>query len=408
MNGQLSIQPLAELIHEISDARLSGALRLARERVRAAVYFDGGQVVAALMNHRAFRLVEIFRRSGSADAARLGETVREGMSDEHAGLALVRAGLISPAELKRLQERQSSEVLRELLRWTDGEWNFDPRVRLARRSRARADATRLLVETARGYASELISQRMRDDEMLAPSRAALEGTDFGVQLLPAEAFVLSRVSGPMRLSEVLAVGGLPEEETRRAVYALALGGLLERERWPRALPDDLKSRQRAATGAPSSTPEAAQPGEEHAREAPPAPAEGEAATRGAVQEVFARASGATHYEVLGVPRNVTPDAVKRAYYSLARRFHPDRFRPDADEDAQQRIDAAFARIAQAYETLKDSTLRAAYDLKLSKQRGGAQQADTSAQEARGTNAAGGQGEAPPDAAGPPRAGTEAS
>ncbi|PYS96956.1 MAG: hypothetical protein DMF65_12500, partial [Acidobacteria bacterium] len=246
MNGQLNIQPLAELIHEISDARLSGALRLARERVKAAVYFDEGQVVAALMNLRAFRLAEIFRRSGAADEARLGETVREGMSDEHTGLALVRAGLISPAELKRLQERQTSEVLRELLRWTDGEWSFDPRIRLAGGYRARADATRLLVEAARGYTSELILQRMRDDETLAPTRAALEGTDFGVQLLPAEAFVLSRVSGPMRLSEVLAVGGLPEEETRRAVYALALGGLLERERWPSALPEDLKSRQRAA------------------------------------------------------------------------------------------------------------------------------------------------------------------
>ena len=69
MNGQLSIQPLAELIHEISDARLSGALRLARERVKGVVYFDEGQVVAALMNLRAFRLVEIFRRSGTADAA---------------------------------------------------------------------------------------------------------------------------------------------------------------------------------------------------------------------------------------------------------------------------------------------------------------------------------------------------
>src|SRR5437763_16844068 len=96
MNGQLNTQPLAELLHEISDARLSGALRLARERVKAAVYFHEGQVVAALMNLRAFRLAEIFRRSGAADEARLGETVREGMSDEHTGRALVLAGPSRP------------------------------------------------------------------------------------------------------------------------------------------------------------------------------------------------------------------------------------------------------------------------------------------------------------------------
>ena len=37
MEGQLRNHPLAELIHEISDARLSGALRLAFERVKAVV-----------------------------------------------------------------------------------------------------------------------------------------------------------------------------------------------------------------------------------------------------------------------------------------------------------------------------------------------------------------------------------
>src|SRR5205807_316046 len=167
---------------------------------------------------------------------------------------------------------------------------------------------------------------------------------------------------------------------------------LERERWPSALPEDLKSRQRAAGASSLSATEVAQPQEEHARGSQPATADVEADTRGTVEELFARAQGATHYEVLGVTRSASADEVKRAYYSHARRFHPDRFRRDADADAQQRIDAAFARIAQAYETLKDSSLRAAYDLKLSKQRGGAQRADTSAQTARGTGAAGGQGE----------------
>src|SRR5205807_8247496 len=165
---------------------------------------------------------------------------------------------------------------------------------------------------------------------------------------------------------------------------------LERERWPSALPEDLKSRQRAAGASSLSATEVAQPQEEHARGSQPATADVEADTRGTVEELFARAQGATHYEVLGVARSASADEVKRAYYSHARRFHPDRFRRDADADAQQRIDAAFARIAQAYEALKDSSLRAAYDLKLSKQRGGAQH--TSAQTARGTGAAGGQGE----------------
>jgi curved DNA-binding protein CbpA len=372
MNGQLSVQPLAELIHEISAARLSGVLRLEHERARAAVYFEEGQVVAAHTNLRAFRLVEILRRSGALDVTRLGESVREGMPDDRAGLVLVRTGLLSPAELKRLQERQSSDVLRELLGWAEGEWSFDPRVRLTGGYRARAEAARLLVEAARNLPAELVSHRMsEDDETITPACDALERAEGGFQLLPAEAFVLSRITGPMRLSEVVAISGLSEEETRRAVYALALGGLLERARWPRALPDDaLRVAAVSARGhARGDARDMAQAQERQAaQESQPVESVEEADTRGPVEELFARARGATHYEILGVSHSAAADEIKRVYYSLARRFHPDRFRRDSDADSQQKIDAAFAKIAQAYETLKDSTSRAAYDIKLSKQR----------------------------------------
>jgi DnaJ-domain-containing protein 1 len=376
MNGQLTDQPLAELIHEISVARLSGALRLARERARAAVYFDGGQVVAALSNLRALRLVEILRRSGAADEARLNAFVREGMSDEQAGLALLRAGFVDEVGLKRVQEQRSKEVLRELLRWTEGEWNFDPRVRLAAvHQGGRVDAAGFLVESARNLPPEFISARMRDDgETLAPSPGAQERIEGGVRLLPSEAFVLSRVYEPLRLSDVVAVSGLPEEETRRAVYVLALGGLLERSGGPRALPSEVlrqAARQRPAVVSDSTARQVAQP--ERARtQTPQEQTQGaEPDTRGTVEELFTRANGATHYDVLGVARSASADEVKRAYYSHARCLHPDRFRRDADEDLRQKIDAAFARIAQAYDTLKDSGARAAYDLKLLKQRGDA-------------------------------------
>jgi DnaJ-class molecular chaperone len=95
--------------------------------------------------------------------------------------------------------------------------------------------------------------------------------------------------------------------------------------------------------------------------------EPEADTPGTVEELFERANGATHYEVLGVMRSASAEQIKRAYYSHARRLHPDRFRRDADEALRQRIDNAFARIAQAYETLKNSALRATYDIKLAQQ-----------------------------------------
>ncbi|HEV3468151.1 MAG TPA: DnaJ domain-containing protein, partial [Pyrinomonadaceae bacterium] len=86
--------------------------------------------------------------------------------------------------------------------------------------------------------------------------------------------------------------------------------------------------------------------------------------RALIEELFERARRGTHYEVLGVARSAKPDELKRVYYALARRLHPDRFRRDTDEPIRQQIDAAFAKVTQAYEVLKDSRLRASYDMKL--------------------------------------------
>jgi curved DNA-binding protein CbpA len=377
MEGQLKDHPLAELIHEISDARLSGALRLAFERVKAVVYFEEGRIVAAVSNLRALRLTSVMLKSGALDAPTLFAVAGEGASDEEAAAALLRAGVLEEAGLGKARERQTAEVLRDVLRRPEGEWNFDPRARLASERHTSANIAQLLVEGARALAPELVSRRMSNDgETLAPAPDALErleATD--MRLSPAEGFVLSRVYEPTNLRYVLAVSGLSEDEARRAVYALALGGLLTRERWPRALPAYIPHQTTAhpaAHASPVAVSEESPRAEASAREPEvqetDAPVNVEADPRKLMEELLALARGETHYAVLGVMRSATAADIKRAYYSLARRLHPDLLRRSAQADEQQRIDAAFAKIAQAYDVLKDSKLRASYDLKLGKPR----------------------------------------
>jgi curved DNA-binding protein CbpA len=82
-----------------------------------------------------------------------------------------------------------------------------------------------------------------------------------------------------------------------------------------------------------------------------------------LEALFARLHLAQdHYEVLNVARLAPMDEIKNAYHALARRFHPDRFH-QTEPQVRTRVESAFARIARAYETLSDQTLRAAYDAK---------------------------------------------
>src|SRR3954447_13038939 len=101
MEGHLRDHPLVELIHEISDARLSGALRLAFERVKAVVYFERGQVVAAVSNLRALRLTEIMLKGGIISAQTLFSVVGEGASDDDAATALVNSRMFEESELRK-------------------------------------------------------------------------------------------------------------------------------------------------------------------------------------------------------------------------------------------------------------------------------------------------------------------
>src|SRR5205085_5848448 len=120
MEGQLKDHPLVELIHEISDARLSGALRLAFERVKAVVYFEAGRVVAAVSNLRALRLTEIMLKSGVLDAPRLFAVAGESASDDEVASRLLGAGRLAASALRNARERQPAEGPRDALRRHEG------------------------------------------------------------------------------------------------------------------------------------------------------------------------------------------------------------------------------------------------------------------------------------------------
>lgn len=65
---------------------------------------------------------------------------------------------------------------------------------------------------------------------------------------------------------------------------------------------------------------------------------------------------ASHYDVLGVPRNADQPAIRKAYLRASLRVHPDK-NPGREEEAR----AEFVRVGQAYSALGDPVQRAAYD-----------------------------------------------
>ncbi|XXG63013.1 hypothetical protein AAC387_Pa05g1287 [Persea americana] len=62
-----------------------------------------------------------------------------------------------------------------------------------------------------------------------------------------------------------------------------------------------------------------------------------------------------YYEVLGVSKNASQSEIKKAYYALAKKLHPDTNKDDADAERK------FQEVQRVYEVLKDEEKRSLYD-----------------------------------------------
>jgi tetratricopeptide (TPR) repeat protein len=79
-------------------------------------------------------------------------------------------------------------------------------------------------------------------------------------------------------------------------------------------------------------------------------------------EIFTRAealNGADHFQVLGLSRDATREQVDQAYFSVAKRFHPDTL-PKEIAGARAACSSVFSRMAEAHGVLSNSEKRDRY------------------------------------------------
>jgi len=347
VNGHLHENPPPELLREILIKKFSGRLKLEFNKIKVAVYFRTGTLLYVAANIRTLRLGEYLVKSElvtSEDLRYLGRDI----DDFTLARTLLSEKRLSKAQLQQQQLSQISDALRIALLWTEGSWNFDHRSHLVEEVNLNVDVPALLIDTARRLPAKFAASRfLNNAEVISP----VANPPKVVNLVPTEVFLLSRVDAPMPLSQLVAVSGLPEADTLRVIYSLLLVGLLARQYWKTAFRGSMPE-----TSAEVETIE------------PPTveqPVIVESTVK--IEDFLARLSSAqSHYEILAVEKTVSTSDLKKAYYDIARKYHPDRFR-GSDGALLAQIESGFARITQAYDTLRDSHLRASYDAKLNAQ-----------------------------------------
>jgi curved DNA-binding protein CbpA len=194
-------------------------------------------------------------------------------------------------------------------------------------------------------------------------------------LSPTDGFVLSRVDGVATEKDILATTGLPEDQVHASLAKLEALRLITFDgvQAPAAPASSGTLAAAEAHAASSAKLRTAAP-----RPEPPLTPEEEALLgedidldvdmRRRVLVMHRGIQRLDHYAVLGVAPTVDRKGLKRAYFDLAAKFHPDKYFRKKLGTYKLRMEAIFGRITQAHDTLTNREARAEYDAYLDEQR----------------------------------------
>lgn len=370
VNGTLFDHPHSELLAEIAQSRLSGALRLSHSEQKIVIYFDGGDIVFAASNSKNHRLFHMLIRDEKILPPQLKE-IPNFANDLELKANLLKKEVFTKKQLDEFFAAQVGQILRDTLRWNEGVWNFSPLVRIKSEMHVSFDLADLLFAYARTLSNEQIVRRYKSLEERFGKKKDLPAH---INLMPQEAFIFSRLDGEsFSIEEIKTLSGLTEMETLKSLYILWLGGFLVRQRWNSAFSREalaaiLAARFELKSKAFDVQTAKEKPAEKIVEPAKPEETPPETKAEVSLDEYLERIERkATYYEVLDVAIEASTAEVKTAYFQLAKRFHPDLFYRRVEDELHRRIQNAFTVLAHAYETLRNGDLREVYDFKLRKE-----------------------------------------
>lgn len=372
-SGELDVHPLPRLLLELRRTRFCGALCLSRERTEKRILFQDGSPIFAESNLASESLgVQLVDegRITRQDLAAVTQRIDERQVKE--GVALLELKLLSPKELFLALKDQIRRRLIECFGWPTGSYRLEPGETLPGDAQAfRIDLFELVhAGIARHWTSDRMLAELAErlDRIAAATPRAesihrrLEGKS---DLQP----MFDALDGSQTLAEAIHRAG--SAGAISAAWLLDASGALE---YPRRAEQDEKPDDPPALEIVFD-----ETVDDARRVGPSAPKERVTTepTReaSALREVLLARHAAlgemTHYSVLELEPDCDAEAIKRAYFAAAKRFHPDALARSGFEDLRREANDLFARIAKAYAVLSDPHRRRDYDAEL----GGAASSD---------------------------------
>ncbi|AEP11840.1 DnaJ-class molecular chaperone with C-terminal Zn finger domain [Chloracidobacterium thermophilum B] len=360
MKGTLSLINFADIIRDLHLTRRTGLLRLTRDRELRAVFVEQGDLVFALSNLPHERLGDFLLARDLITREQYEAAVQKPNAKQRFGQVLVEMGVMSREAVETHARQHLTEIILAAFEWERGEFVFEEGTRAAHDVKLNLLTPNLILMGVRRMTNDEAVRRalgpttqfieLSPDAITQLQRATLDGT---------EGFVLSRITGRMTIDELVLISGVPEATILRVVYGLLCAGILVGSH-PR--PTMANPQPAAPAAPPPATPQpVATPPTPHSIPEPEAVKPDEARFELQMFREFLSLKTTTYYDMLNVGPTASDSEIKRSYYQMAKKYHPDRYRPLGMPDVLESAEWIFARISEAYEKLRDPDVRRRYD-----------------------------------------------
>lgn len=225
---ELNIQDVLQLL---ALADKTGVLTIRSDRLNdeAIIHFRNGDIVFAVRRRSTRRIGRLLVRSGTLTQRQLSAALEVQRADPTRRLAeiLIDTGAITKDDVERQLRFQMAETVHELMAWTEGYFEFEERIEIARQQRlAAVSVESLLMEGARRHDEWTRFEANVPGPESVPALQPADSHATPLELGTEQWELLAEIDGKRDIHQLAADLGRSAFDVAKTVYGLVNAGIV--------------------------------------------------------------------------------------------------------------------------------------------------------------------------------------
>jgi len=341
LTGNIKDVSLTKILVFLNRNRKTGTLIVKTPVFTKKVYILKGDAIFASSTYEDDRLGEMLIKAGKITLEQYDESVELlKKTGKRQGAILVERGYLSPKDLFWGVKYQVKEIIYSLFQLEDAMYEFqEGEIPQQEVITLKMSTGNLIYEGVKRIDNwTRIKKEMPDADTVLKLSSDPVSLFQDIELGQQDRKMLSLIDGTKTIKQLIGSSRIRSFDATKILYVLWSIGVVTESEEKEKVKEAVEEAEKLL-----SIEEILQPVPEE-----------EGAFLQKVEELYMRLDSMSNTELLDVEEGTDEETLKKNYYRLTRKFHPDRYFSSTDPNMKDKLTAIFDSITGAYETLKKS------------------------------------------------------